>query len=207
MIDRPPKTDDEQRIRGAIETEAFDKIEIANIAELDTWLEANHAQDQSVWLVTFKKGAPGYVAMPQVLDTLIRHGWIDGIRRKLDERRTMQLISKRRQQIWAKTYKDRVQRLTDDGLMRPWGIEAVDLAKRGSTWDAMADVDALIVPEDLRSALDLSSVAAQAFDDSPPSYRRNILRWLALAKTPATREKRIAAITEASTVGARIPNM
>jgi len=207
MNDWPVGTGYGQHNGGPIHSDAFDKIEIGNIAELDIWLEANHAQGRSVWLVTYKKGAPDYVAMPQVLDTLIRHGWIDGIRRKFDERRTMQLISKRRQQIWAKTYKDRVKRLTADGLMRPWGIEAVERAKQVGSWDAMADVDALIVPDDLRSALEISGVAEQTFDKSPPSYRRNVLRWLASARTSVTRAKRIKIITEASTSDAKIRNM
>lgn len=196
------------RSRGTIATDAFDKIEVTTVDQLDAWLEVNHDSDASFWLVTYKKCAPaGYIAMPQVLDALIRHGWIDGIRRKLDEKRTMQLISKRRQQIWAKTYKDRAARLTADGSMRPWGLAAFQSAKRQGTWNAMADVDALIIPDDLNAQLITTAKTAAVFEDYPPSYRRNVLRWLASARTAETRAKRITAIAAACEEGSRIPQM
>ncbi len=194
--------------RGPIATDAFEKVEVTSVDQLDAWLEVNHDRDSSIWLVTYKKGAPaGYVAMPQVLDALIRHGWIDGIRRKLDEDRTMQLISKRRQQIWAKTYKDRAARLTTEGAMRPWGLAAIEQAKRQGTWNAMADVDALVVPHDLHAGLKVMATATAMFEGCPPSYRRNVLRWLASARTAATRAKRISAITSACAEGRRLPQM
>lgn len=194
--------------RGPIATDAFDKIEVGCVEELDAWLEENHGRDDSVWLITHKKHVTGrYIAMPQVLDALMRHGWVDGIRRKLDADRSMQLIGKRRQQVWAKTYKDRVARLTQEGLMRPWGLAAVERAQQECTWNAMADVDALVVPDDLRAALDLTRSAAPMLDACPPSYRRNVLRWLASARTPETRTKRIAAITDACASGQRLPQM
>jgi uncharacterized protein YdeI (YjbR/CyaY-like superfamily) len=80
-----------------IATEAFAKVEVSSVDQLDTWLEANHASEDSVWLVTFKKHVSDrYITMAQTLDVLMCHGWIDGLRRKLDDDRTMQLISKRR---------------------------------------------------------------------------------------------------------------
>ena len=75
-------------------TENFDKVEITSQEELRSWLLKNHAQPESVWLVTHKKSEPDkYVSRWDVLNELICFGWIDGIRRKLDDKKTMQLIN------------------------------------------------------------------------------------------------------------------
>jgi uncharacterized protein YdeI (YjbR/CyaY-like superfamily) len=79
-----------------IATENFDKLEVASEDELRAWLSVNHAQEQSIWLVTFKSTVPSkYLSREAALGELIAHGWIDGVRRKLDDDRTMQLISPR----------------------------------------------------------------------------------------------------------------
>ena len=67
-----------------------------------------------------------YVSREVVLDALVAHGWIDGRRLKLDDDRTMQLISPRKQQAWAQSYKTRAARLEDEGRMHPAGCAAVE---------------------------------------------------------------------------------
>ena len=84
-----------------IKTENFDKVEITSGQELRSWLLENFNRDQGIWIVTYKKSeGDKYVSKEEVLDELISFGWIDGIRRKLDEKRTMQLITKRKTQHW-----------------------------------------------------------------------------------------------------------
>src|SRR6478672_7893914 len=95
-----------------IKTENFASIEISSSQELRTWLSNNYQRKKSIWLITYKKQvAAKYVSLQEVLDQLLCFGWIDGIRRKLDEERTMQLISPRQVQHWTKTYKDRFLKL------------------------------------------------------------------------------------------------
>ncbi len=204
----PKPADATKPRRGAIATEAFAKIEVSSVEELDAWLEANHESDDSVWLVTYKKHVSDrHITMHQTLDALISHGWIDGLRRKLDDDRTMQLISKRRQQKWSQTYKDRFARLMAAGAMRPWGIAAGERAKREGTWDGYAEVDALTIPDDLQRAFAEHQGAAAYFDACGASYRRNILRWIATAKRDETRRSRIAKVAAACAHGVRIPQM
>lgn len=95
-----------------IKTDNFEKVEISSVEELRTWLELHHQQKESIWVVTFKKHINHkYVSRGEVLDEILCFGWIDGIRRKLDEDRTMQLLSPRKAQHWAKSYKDRAKKL------------------------------------------------------------------------------------------------
>ena len=114
----------------------------------------HHQQKESIWLVTYKKQVPDkYVSIQEVLDELLCFGWIDGVRRKLDDDRTMQLISPRQVQHWTKTYKDRFQKLEKEGRMTDAGRNAVLLSRKNGLWDFMNDVDQLIKPADFYSAL------------------------------------------------------
>lgn len=107
---------------GAIKTENFSSVEITNEQDLWIWLSNNFGSQESVWLITYKKSTPQkYLSREQVLDALIAYGWIDGIRRKLDDQRTMQLISQRKTQSWSATYKQRAERLVAAGRMQPAG--------------------------------------------------------------------------------------
>ena len=191
-----------------IRTDDFDKVEVASSDALLAWMDENHAREASIWLVTWKKSTPEkYLSREAVLDALIAYGWIDGIRRKLDDDRTMQLISPRKVQHWSKSYKDRAKRLIAEGRMQPPGHASIAAGKESGLWDFLEDVDALIVPDDLRAALAKCHGAEVYFDTCPDAYRRNLLRWLKLAKTQATRSKRIAHIVEASASEKRIPQM
>ncbi len=180
---------------GDLSGDRFEEVEITGIDQLHGWLQHHHSQRDGIWLITFKKAvADKYIPHDDVLDALIAFGWCDGIRRRIDDRRTMQLISPRRTQPWAKSYKDRAERLIAEGSMRPAGLAAVSRARSTGMWDAMNEVDALIVPDDLSAALESRPAAAAHFANFPPSTKRNILRWIAAARTGATRQRRISTI-------------
>lgn len=177
------------------------------MTELREWLEANFGQPESVWLVTHKKHVPEkYVSRSDVLDELLCFGWIDGRLLRLDDDRVMQLISPRRAHHWARSYKDRAERLELEERMREPGKAAIRLSKSLGLWDAVADVDALVIPADFHQALHGQNLL-RLFEDLPPSYRRNLLRWVKMAKTTPTREKRISTILDSVVKGERIPQM
>ncbi len=182
-----------------IKTENFEKVEVTSQEELRLWLLKNHKQANSVWLVTFKKSEPDkYVSRDEVLDELLCFGWIDGIRRKLDEKRTMQLISPRKAEHWAKTYKDRAAKLIGEGKMHESGFKSIEMSKSSGLWDFMDDVDNLIIPADLSDALLKFEGATEFFDSINDSSKRFVLRWIKLAKTEKTRKKRIEQIANLS---------
>lgn len=188
-----------------IQTNHFQQVEVSSSAELRSWLEQHHQQEESVWLVTYLKAVPEkYVSTSEVLDELICFGWIDGIRRKLDERRTMQLISPRRVQHWAKTYKDRAAKLIEEGKMHAAGFQSIERSKQAGLWDFMADVDRLEVPQDLQEGLDKVPGASEFFHGINDSSKRFVLRWLKLAKTDKTRTARILQLAELSGKGEKL---
>mgnify|MGYP001820886663 CR=1 FL=1 len=173
----------------------LERVEVESVEALRAWFEQNYAQTESIWLVTYKKNVPAnYVSSQEVLDAVLCFGWIDGRRMKLDDERTMQLLAPRKAQHWSKSYKDRVAKLTAEGRMHEAGLQAVAAAKASGSWDFLNDVDALIKPADLVEALESYPSALQYYEAFPDSAKRDILRWIKLAKKPETRAKRIAEV-------------
>lgn len=189
-----------------IKTENFAQVEISSAIQLREWLRNNHTQKESIWLVTYKKEMAGkYVSTQEVLDELLCFGWIDGVRRKVDEHKTMQLISPRQVQHWTKTYKDRFTKLEKEGRMTDAGREAVLASKNNGLWNFMDDVDALIKPADFVKCLEENPPAMNCFDAFGASSKRFMLRHIKIAKTAATRAKRIKEITLLAKQNKKLP--
>ncbi len=188
-----------------VQTDNFNQVEISSSQELRSWLADHHRQTESVWLVTYKKSVPNkYVSTSEVLDELLCFGWIDGIRRKLDEDRTMQLISPRKANHWAQTYKDRATRLIEEGKMQEAGLRSMEWSKQQGLWDFMDDVDQLILPDDLKKALSEYSGATEFFTSINDASKRFVLRYIKLAKTEKTRMARINEITLLASKGEKL---
>ncbi len=189
-----------------MKTDNFDKVEITSIEDLRNWLIDNHNQDKGVWLVTFKKcEITKYVSREEVHDELLCFGWIDGIKRKLDEKRTMQLITRRRVQHWSKTYKERVSKLIEQGKMHDSGLRSISISKSNGLWNFMDDVDDLIAPDDLQKELSKKKEALECFNSINPSSKRFVLRWVKLEKTEKTRKNKIQKLVELSSIGEKLP--
>lgn len=146
-----------------------------------------------------------YVSTSEVLDELLSFGWIDGIRRKLDENRTMQLISPRKAQHWAKSYKERAAKLIASGKMQNAGLQSIEQAKESGLWSFMDDVDQLITPPDLSEELKKNDDSERFFQTINDSSKRFVLRWIKLAKTEKTRRNRIQRIAMLSAKGEKLP--
>ncbi len=184
---------------------AFDDaplVQCERRAEWRAWLEANHATAASAWLVTWRPG-PGHPALSyeEGVEEALCFGWVDSRGGRLDERRTKLYYAPRKPKSgWARTNKARVARLIEAGLMAPAGLAAIERAKANGAWEMLDDVENLVVPDDLRAALDAAPPAAANWAAFPPSARRGVLEWIRQARRPETRAARIA---EASTLAAR----
>jgi uncharacterized protein YdeI (YjbR/CyaY-like superfamily) len=170
-------------------------IAFASDAEWEQWLEENHAEEGGVWTKMAKK-ASGIqsVRYPEVLDTALCFGWIDGRREALDERWFLQRYTPRRARSrWSRINRDKAERLIAEGRMRPAGLAEIERAKADGRWDAAYDGQHLAtVPEDLQRELDRRPDAAAFFAGLNSQNRYAILYRLADAKRPETRARRLA---------------
>jgi uncharacterized protein YdeI (YjbR/CyaY-like superfamily) len=162
-------------------------------AEWRRWLEQNHTRTQGVWLISFKKatGKPR-VEYGEAVEEALCFGWIDSKSRTLDDERSMLWFTARKRGTgWSKPNKERVERLIAAGLMTEVGMAKIAAAQQDGSWNALDAVEALEIPPDLAVALAAYPSAQAHFDAFPRSAKRSILEWIASAKTPATRAKRI----------------
>jgi uncharacterized protein YdeI (YjbR/CyaY-like superfamily) len=107
------------------------KISFASPAEWEEWLEHNHAVSEGVWIKMAKKAAEiESVRYPEVLESALCYGWIDGRREALDGRYFLQRFTPRRPRSkWSRINREKAERLTADGRMRPAGLTEVQRAK------------------------------------------------------------------------------
>ncbi len=162
------------------------------------WLIANHPTSRGVYLVSWRRtSGRTSVSYEEAVEEALCVGWIDSSGRVIDEERSIQWFAPRRaRSAWARSNKERVARLTAAGLMLPAGLAAIEAAKRSGMWTLLDDVEDLIVPDDLASALRDRPPARDQWDAFPPSARRAMLQWVVEARRPETRAGRIAQIAE-----------
>lgn len=162
-------------------------------AEWRSWLAQNHTRKEGIWLISYKKET-GKLRFDydEAVEEALCFGWIDSKPNKLDDERSLLWFAPRKPRTgWSKLNKDRVERLIAQELMMPAGLAKVEAAKQDGSWNALDAIEALEIPPDLEQALATYPLATQNFMAFPKSVKRGILEWIAAAKKPETRAKRI----------------
>lgn len=174
-------------------SERYDQVPVSSRAEWRAWLADHHADSPGIWAVTHKKTSAGpYVSYDDLVEEALAFGWVDSVRRSVDEERSRLLMTPRRPKSgWSRPNKERIERLTAAGLMAPAGLAAVARAKENGTWTALDAVENLEEPDDLAAALNADARARTHWDAFPRSAKRGILEWILNAKRPDTRARRI----------------
>lgn len=169
-----------------------------NRIEWRRWLEDNHAKEQAVWVVFYKKSShiPS-ITWSEAVDEAICFGWIDSKKIAIDSEKSHQFFSKRKaKSTWSKINKEKIERLTAAGLMTKAGHESIERAKQNGSWTILDEVEELVVPKDLETALELHEGALEYFLGLSKSVKKMMLYWLVSAKRPETRQKRIDELVE-----------
>ena len=178
-------------------------IRAGDRAQWRAWLRANCESAGEVWLVIqHVRSATPSVRHDDAIEEALSFGWIDSLARKHDAESWCQRFSPRNPRgAWSNVNKALVEHLTAQGLMTPHGQAAIDLAKRTGAWWLLTDAQNGVIPDDLREQLAANAVAAGDFDAFSPSTKRATLEWIAKAKRPETRQRRITQTVECAAVG------
>lgn len=183
----------------------LDSIHPESRAAWREWLLANHRTSQGVWLILDKK-ASGRIGltMREVNEEAVCFGWVDSRAHPIDDLHFKLVMSPRRpESVWSGTNKARAAKMIELGLMTDEGLRLIEIAKRNGNWSVLDDVEALIVPDDLRSALAVNGSASANFERFSPSSKRLILGWIRNAKRPETRRRRIDETVRLAAVNVR----
>ena len=162
------------------------------------WLEENHRSKSAVWLVQYKKNAKmPTISWSEAVDEALCFGWIDSVRKSLDDDKFIQFFSKRKaRSTWSKVNKEKIQRFIAEGLMTEAGYKSIETAKQNGSWTILDEVEELVIPEDLDKAFTIQTGSKDFFLCLSKSAQKAILQWLVLAKLAETRQKRINEIAE-----------
>jgi uncharacterized protein YdeI (YjbR/CyaY-like superfamily) len=169
-------------------------IAFASAAAFEAWLAEQHATTDGLW-VKFAKKASGIptVVYAEAVEAALRHGWIDGQAKRLDDDFYLQRFTPRRARSkWSKINCAKAEALIASGAMEPAGLAEVERAKADGRWEAAYDAPSTAtVPDDLRAALDRETAASEFFETIDSTNRYAILHRIHDAKKPETRARRI----------------
>jgi uncharacterized protein YdeI (YjbR/CyaY-like superfamily) len=182
----------------------------ATPAEFRAWLEEHH-ETATELLVGFHRKGSGKpsITWPEAVDQALCFGWIDGVRRSLDDTSyTIRFTPRKPTSIWSKVNIERVAELTKQGLMRPAGLRAFEQrAEARSGIYSYEQREAAQLDPDEEAQFRANTAAWEDWQRRPPSYRKAATWWVVSAKRPQTRAKRLAQLIEESANGRRIAQL
>ena len=170
------------------------------------WFETNAGSVRELWVGYYKKGSgKPSITWPQSVDEALCFGWIDGVRKTVDETRyTIRFSPRRPASIWSAINIKRAQELIDQGLMQPAGLTAFQARReyRSGVYSYEQRPAELDAPYEKR--LRQNKAAWAFFHEQSPSYRRKIIWWVISARQEETRLKRLARLIEVCAEGSRL---
>jgi len=171
------------------------------------WLEANHASSTEL-IVGFRKVGTGVPSMtwPESVDEALCFGWIDGVRKRIDEESyKIRFTPRRKGSIWSLVNIKKVQELTARGRMLPAGVSAYEARSYKKTGIYAFEREQ---PAELAHAevikFKKNRKAWEYFETAAPSYRKVMLHWVVSAKQTATRTRRLEQLVQACAEQRRI---
>ena len=180
-------------------TDQLQTVYAADRSQWRSWLAAHHQAAIGVWLVYYKvSSSQPSVQYSEAVKEALCFGWIDSKVNSLDQGRYMQIFTPRKpKSVWSKLNRH-VAELLEQGLITPAGLAKIEAAKQDGSWTSLDAVEALIVPEDLATALQANAAASAYFAALSNSAKKHILYWIASAKRPETRSQRIERTIQAT---------
>lgn len=172
------------------------------------WLVDNHKSTDEIWLIYSKR----HTCEPRIpyndaVEEAICFGWIDSIIKRIDENTYCQKFTPRRKKSrWSLRNMERARKMDDSGQMTEEGYMAYNkvLENPSLIIKAKPAVESLLLPQDIEASLRTNKKAYKYFEEAPPSYRRLCISWIASAKKPETRKRRITELCEKSALGEKI---
>lgn len=177
-----------------------DKIhEFKDAEAFNAWLARHHDKEDEVWIKIHKvsSGLPS-ITPKEAIDVVLCWGWIDAVRKGLDERSYLQRYTRRgRKSIWSQINVDNVRRLIGEGRMTEHGLKEVEAAKADGRWDrAYKSGRDMKIPDDLQAAIDAEPLAREMLGRLTEQNRFALAFRVHNMKTDAGRKKRIASFVE-----------
>ncbi len=173
------------------------------------WLARHHARADLLWVGYYKKGSgKPSITWPESVDQALCFGWIDGIRKSIDQLSyTIRFTPRRRGSVWSSVNIKRVRALIAEGVMHPAGREAYRQRKLNKSGIYSYEQRSVDLPPPYDQLLKKNKIAWRFFHEQPASYRNAISWWIISAKRDETRLKRLERLMAYSEQRQRIPEL
>ena len=170
------------------------------------WLSNNHGTEKELWVGYYKKATKlPSMTWSESVDEAICFGWIDGLRKKIDEQSyKIRFTPRNPRSHWSAVNIEKVKRLTQLGLMQPAGIEAFKKIENSNSKKASYEQQAVTLHPDFEKQIKRHPKAWVYFDKLAPSYKKATIHWVMSAKQEATKLRRLAVLIKSSEEGKKI---
>ena len=178
------------------------------LEDLRAWFEANHDNVDVMWVGYYKKATKlPSVTVPESVDLALCYGWIDGLKRSVDEKAyKIRFTPRRKRSRWSARNLARMELLLAQGVVAEPGLAAY--RRRDPAKDEKPGArDAVVMPAAYKRLIKARPGAWEYFGNATPSYRKHVTRWVVSAKREETRLRRLGILIESSAGGKVIPPM
>lgn len=162
-------------------------------SNLRTWFEKNHEKEKELLIGFYKKdsGKPS-ITWSESVDEALCFGWIDSIRRSIDEiSYSIRFTPRNPKSIWSAVNIQKVKNLTKLGLMKPAGIEAFKKLDQNKSSIYSFEQRAITFDKKYESIFKRNKKAWKYFSSQVPSYKKPVIHWVMSAKQEETRLRRL----------------
>ena len=175
-------------------------------ADFRNWLKKHHASETELWVGFYKKSSGrASITWPESVDEALCVGWIDGIRKSIDDiSYKIRFTPRKPGSIWSAVNIRRVRVLVDEGRMQPAGLKAYQARKENKSGIYSYEQRRDQLEEPYASLLRRNKAAWDFFQAQPPSYKKLAGWYVVSAKKEETRLKRLERLIEDSAQGKRI---
>ena len=178
-------------------------------ADFRAWLAEHHDARDELWVGYYKKGT-GLPSMtwPESVDEALCFGWIDGIRKSIDEERyKIRFTPRRPGSHWSARNLGRMEHLIAEGRVAEPGMAAYRKRNPARQRQAAHEQETVTLPPEYEERLRADPRAWRYFREARPSYRKQATWWVVSAKREATRLRRLGILIESSAEGKVVPPM
>jgi uncharacterized protein YdeI (YjbR/CyaY-like superfamily) len=178
-------------------------------AAFGAWLAKHHADAGELWVGYYKRHSrKPSLTWPESVEEALCYGWIDGIRKSIDEiSYTIRFTPRKRGSVWSGVNIRSAERLIGSGRMQPAGLKAFAAKKENRSGIYSYEQRSVDLPEPYGRLLAKNRAAWTFLQSQPPSYRKIVSWWIVSAKKEETRLKRLERLAALSARGRRLPEM
>jgi uncharacterized protein YdeI (YjbR/CyaY-like superfamily) len=173
------------------------------------WLEENHDKKKELWVGYYRKSTKiPSINWPQSVREALCYGWIDGLRKSIDEKSyKIRFTPRRRNSHWSQVNLKMVDELIKNGKMQPAGLKIYQKRNPAKEQQFSYEREAAQLTEEYLEQIKAQPKAWDFFQNLPPGYKKQTVHWVMQAKREATRQKRLTILIESATEGKRVPHL